>query len=170
MITALDMIVSDIRKALNCGASYAALATTLTIPDVCAALEATNGQSTGKLYQRWYDQYIGPRYNGMLSAKACYSLRCGVVHQGQVSVAGVPKIAKAIFRLPQQTTSSIHANTVNDMVQFDLRTFCEDFINAIDQWWKAKGSDPTVKANVANLLRYYPNMVMVGIPLGPTIA
>ena len=98
---ALGMAITDIKSAIDHRVFYAALVTTLSLPHICSSLENGNNRSNGSDYKNWYSRYVESRFSGTLSAEACYSLRCGMIHQGQVSVPGHPQVERVIFRLPQ---------------------------------------------------------------------
>lgn len=84
-------MVSDINKALECGAYLSALSLTLTLPDVCGKAEYPN-LGNGERYKRWYDENIGKyeTYDGntnpYLSGEVVYSLRNAYLHQATPNV------------------------------------------------------------------------------------
>src|SRR3954462_740304 len=89
----LSSILAEIEKALDAGLHYAALVIALSIPDICSSLAAApttdpdalrhNRKRQRKRYKEWFDEHLA-RQLFDLSADDCYSMRCGVVHQGRV--------------------------------------------------------------------------------------
>jgi hypothetical protein len=47
----MDELTNEIKEAFRRRLLYAALLLTVTLPDICAALESANGFSTEKLYK-----------------------------------------------------------------------------------------------------------------------
>ena len=51
----------------------------LAIPDICAALQSRNYETTGNLYMDWCDNYLG---GGKLNGADWWKMRCSVLHLG----------------------------------------------------------------------------------------
>ena len=80
----MDLILKEIQAALDAKLWYAALAVTVTLPDICASLEAPPGASKDKQrsrYLRWFNTYA--KRDAVLTADRCWDLRCGVSHEGK---------------------------------------------------------------------------------------
>jgi hypothetical protein len=58
----MEMILSDIERALTARLYYVAITTALTLPDICAALESPDGTTSGPKYKAWYNLHLGPIY------------------------------------------------------------------------------------------------------------
>src|ERR1700733_12123831 len=80
-ITSLHMAVTEIELALKNQLYYLALIGTLSLIDLCAALESEKAKIDKHDYIKWYDTYLGPHYP-WLTGIDCYGLRCGVIHKG----------------------------------------------------------------------------------------
>ncbi|MBD2138520.1 hypothetical protein H6F32_13175 [Anabaena sp. FACHB-1237] len=87
-----------VRQAIKQGNWYAALATALTLPDICGWLEDPNpNKAVGERYKRWYNTYIKEDYSGfydnsnkevsILTGEDCYALRCAYLHSGQDDIS-----------------------------------------------------------------------------------
>lgn len=181
---ALDMIVHDVRKAIEHRVYYAALATVLTVPHVCAALEAENGWAGTDEYKDWCDRYL-TEFSGIPS-DIVFSLRCGFLHQGQARTRGKPRsklqihrghksapptppIERVVFLLPGGP-DLIHGNTFNETLQYDLVAFCEEMIAAMFKWWEDNRSSDNVRKNLLNLLQYREEgLEEFGIPSAPIL-
>jgi len=87
--------VRDIRRALENGCWFAALALALTLPDVCGVVEYP-GTTVAERYISWYDRYIAqphaldatPEQTAYPSGEVIYNLRNTFLHQGKPSVIG----------------------------------------------------------------------------------
>ncbi len=92
----VDIIVNDIRKALENDLFMVALTTALTLPDVCGKVAFPNEGNNKRRYISWFDTEITskkyanqddescdmPRLNGSI----VYSLRCSLLHEGNPNI------------------------------------------------------------------------------------
>ena len=162
----LDLMFFEIEQALNAGLFYLAVGMSLAVPDICAALESANGDTTGQQYKAWFNANLAARYP-FLTAVDCWSLRCGVLHQGRM---GHPKsqYARVIFTMDAPRGGVFHNNVVNDALNLDARTFCSDVIAAARQWYANNSQTPSVVNNVERLVKLRPEGLppyMVGMPV-----
>ena len=92
----LDIIISDIEKALDAEAYLSALALMMTIPDICAKAEYGDTLKNHERYIKWFEENIG-QYNRTVtregetempyfSGEVAYQLRCSVLHEGHPGV------------------------------------------------------------------------------------
>lgn len=162
----MESILQDIEKALAAGCYYVAVHMVLALPDICAALESPNGETSGRQYRSWYDGHLAPLYP-MITATDCYSLRCGVLHQGRM---GHPKMqyARIVFTIPTQGNIILHKNIIDDALNIDVVAFCGDFIAAVRAWANSKHNDMNVQNNTLKLVQYRPNGLapyIIGVPV-----
>jgi hypothetical protein len=86
----MESVLLEIEKTMEAGLWYAAVALSLTLPDICASLEARpNARSDGQKarYKSWLNKNLAGKIG--LSADECWGLRSGVVHQGRYSNKGI---------------------------------------------------------------------------------
>ena len=76
----LEIVLSDVEKALENRLFYLAVAVALTIPDICSALESSDRRTSSDKYKDWFTKWLQEDFS-FLSSDDLYSLRCGVVHQ-----------------------------------------------------------------------------------------
>src|SRR3990167_10578362 len=119
--------LEQIEAALNSNLYYVALFTALSIPDICGALESSDGFATDEKYKKWFDKHIAPKYNGFLTGEDCYYFRCSLLHQGS-SYHPKSSYSRIIFVEPQATTNIFHNNILNNALNIDVRIFCKDII------------------------------------------
>jgi hypothetical protein len=161
----METILAEIQRALNAKLYYLAVALSLTLPDICAALEAANGDTSGSKYKNWYNRYLASTYRN-ITAEDCWSLRCGVLHQGRFG-HGRMQYARVIFTIPGHGPR-LHNNIMNDALNLDAVQFCQDVTNAVRTWYCEKSKDTNVVANLPNLMRYRTNGIepyIVGMPV-----
>jgi len=162
----MEVVTREVRRALDAGLYYLAVVLTLTLPDICAALESDDGESTGARYRAWCDTWMASTYP-MLNGHDLWSLRCGVLHQGKL---GHPNMSytRVLFTIPNAQGMYFHNNVMNDALNLDAVTFCEEVVGAVSQWYAANKTSPNVQANWPQLLQYREQGLapyMVGIPL-----
>jgi hypothetical protein len=162
----MEAILSEIESALRAGLYYLALAIALSLPDVCAALESSDGTTSGPQYKAWYDRGMAPQYPRVTSTDM-YSLRCGVIHQGRFGHDNL-QYSRILFTLPNPQRNVFHNSVVNDALNLDACIFCRDIMANVSRWYDAQKNSATVRANLPRLLRLYPHGLapyMVGISL-----
>lgn len=132
-------IVDSIRNALLQKNWYAALFVTLTLPDICVALEY--GKTSREKYSEWFEGNL-PQYKGFLSGDDCYALRCATLHEGKDNISQQrirDVLDHFIFSI-----SSNHKNLFKDIVinsgskesflQLNVARFCTEMCDAVSQW------------------------------------
>jgi len=166
----VDLILAQIERALERNCHFLAVMSTLTLPDVCAALSSPDGRSTPDSYKRWYAQWVGAKYPA-ISPQDMYMLRCGVVHQGTLGPPDMQYNRVAFMILPtfHCCLSVQERDGVTDSVfQVHAGTFCHDVMESVREWFATAKDDQTVKANLPRLLQFRANGLyphFVGIPL-----
>lgn len=166
----LETTLREIESAIDAGLYYAALIVALTVPDICAALEDERAYSGREEYKNWYRENLAGRFPYM-SDDAAYSLRCGVVHKGNLRLKMKGgESPRVIFTLPGGVTVHnmvIEKSQIGKVLQFDLVQFCEDVIEAARAWYVRKVDDPIVQANLPDLLQLRPRGFgpVVGLPV-----
>jgi hypothetical protein len=166
----MEPILQEIEKALNAKLYYLAIVLAVTLPDICAALEASDGRTSSTRYKAWYKADLAGKV-WFLTEDDCYSLRCGVVHQGQFGVAG-SQYDRVAFFMPHPDPSRTlvirgtrFGTAPNEIIYtYSAVEFCQHIIDAVRLWAANKTSDVNVQKNLPKLIQYRPN----GMP--PTIS
>ncbi len=104
----MKAITSEIERALSAGLYYLALAMSLSLPDICAALESPDGETSGQRYKRWCDVWFLPCYPELTSLDL-YSLRCGVLHQGRLGHSKM-QFSRVLSTVPNSSRNISHRN------------------------------------------------------------
>jgi hypothetical protein len=162
----MDTILNEIDRAIDAELYFAALALCLTLPDICAALESSNGESNGNKYKNWYSENLQDNYPNITPADI-WSLRCGVTYQGRF---GNPQMQyeRVLFTIPNPQGNVFHNNMLNDALNLDAVTFCRDVMSAVRAWYTEKEDDENVLANLPHLVKFHPNGLAPyfrGVPL-----
>lgn len=153
----METILREIEQAIDAGLYYLAISATLTLPEICAALESTNGSTAGRSqasYETWYNTNLADRSFSFLTATDCWRYRCGASHQGQF---GHPEAqyGRVIFTLPH--TVKLHNNIINDALNLDAVRFCRELVAAVRVWFATARHNPTVQRNLLHLVQLRPN-------------
>lgn len=151
----MNDILNEIMNALNSRLYYISLVATLTVPDICGALEVPGGQATAALYRGWFNRYLSNKYP-KLTADDCYKLRCGVIHQGRFGHPG-SQYARVIFTLPNPQNNVFHNNIFHDALNLDLCRFCNEIVQAARDWFNQHSANQNVVANLPNLVQFRVN-------------
>jgi hypothetical protein len=162
-------VLEQIADGLTARLYYLSLFTALAIPDMCGAIDSTDGRASGTNYAAWFDLWVGPRYAGRLTGEECYGFRCSLLHQGQLqSTRG--RYSRIVFVEPDVTTVVLHNNVINDALNIDVRIFCEDIIDAASFWLDYVENTPRFIANFQNFVRRYPTGLAPYIEGTPVIS
>ena len=162
--TPLDALLDEMNMAVEANLNLVALSVAVAIPAICASLTMENGRSNGEDYKAWCKANLTAD-NGFkhLTSEELYSLRCGVLHQGQASFGDLNKKAisfphphsKAIFTI-ENGGMKIGENTSNDQYINSVKIFCHDISSAARTWLEAEASNETVQTNLLNMMNYKP--------------
>lgn len=150
----LESVLDEIERALAARLYYAATAVALTLPEICESLAHPKGSLKGESYVRykaWYDAYVAAKIPE-LTGEDCYSLRCGVLHQGRLGRPGMD-YARIIFTSRDQGFF-MHRNIFNDALNLDVATFCQDMISGARSWYKVHKNDEKVVEHMPLLFRW----------------
>lgn len=160
----MNRFISSINDSLKSENWYSALFLALTLPDICCRLESKSNRTSGPKYAAWFEKYLSGIYTYeypdgeikvFLSGDDCYALRCAMLHQGEADLAGQAARSKRISRF-HFTIASCHGASVDDVLQLDVRRFCEDICNAVIKWLEDfELSDKLAKDKLSSLLQIH---------------
>jgi hypothetical protein len=156
----MEMILGEIERAVRSNFFYLAIALALTLPDICSALQTKNGKTNDGLYRKWIKKYL--KEIPGLSPSDCWSLRCGVIHEGNLKIKNEQK-HRVIFTLPHSSGARmlggftiVHQQEGVRALQVDAVQFCEEMIAGVRAWYKHLADDPVVLKNLPGLVRFRP--------------
>ena len=154
----MDFILKEIEKCLDSECYYAAVIIALTLPAICAAAEKTSG-NTQKCDRIAYEDWI--KKSGLVAKygatfpQTLYNLRCSVLHQGKYDADKLDHRLLICF----DNKVIIH-NCTFDMneekaIVLDGKIFCRDMADAVTSWMNKSKDDPTITANMKNIVSLY---------------
>jgi len=164
-------ILAQIRQANDAGLYYVALFAALALPDICGALESTDGQANGERYARWFDTHVSPRYRAggqtTVTGEDAYRFRCSMLHQGRTSHPQA-RYSRILFVEPGVSGMILHNNVLNGALNIDVRIFVTDILEAVDAWLPSAELTPEYQANRPLFVTRYPNGLppfIAGVPV-----
>jgi hypothetical protein len=153
----IDVFLEQLTMATNNGLYLLALGSALTIPDICGALEAADGEAKPHRYIAWYNANVVPGHGPeSMDGAACYWFRCGFLHQGR---AAHPKsrYSTILFVEPSPSAPVRHMWEMNGALCVDVRLFCYDLIHAAREWNERARGTPHYETNIRKFITRYPN-------------
>lgn len=163
----MQQIISSVYRALETQNWYAALFVSLTLPDICAALE--HGKTSGSEYSDWFEKHL-PQYKGFLSGNDCYALRCSLLHEGKDDISDQRK--REVLEHYVFLTEGSHCNLFQDCVfngvkksflQLNVQTFCGEMCEAVQRWLSGSAGNPVIQDRLKrNIEIHEPGYTYVG--------
>ncbi|MDI6742890.1 MAG: hypothetical protein QMD11_09125 [Smithella sp.] len=145
--------LEQIRETLDSGQFYLALFCCLALPDICGAISSEDGLASGSKYKAWFDRYVSPKYNGNLDGSNCYAFRCAALHQGRAEHNNLG-YRRILFIDPVSSPEiQMHNNILNDALNLDVRLFCADILESVQQWIKESSNNEVFKRNYSVFLQ-----------------
>lgn len=136
-------LVAEVRAALNAKLYSVAIFTTMSLPDICGAIDSETGFGNGPTFAKWFDEYVGAKYMDddgdlTLTGEYVYRLRCSLLHQGKT---GHAKAFDRVLFIAPNPRMSFHQNVMDGSYSLDLAVFCEDVLSGVESWLaKVEGS------------------------------
>lgn len=154
----MDDYLRAVEKSLETENWHAAVALTLTLPDVCARLEEPTVRNKWS-YMRWYERYVLSTFqmsilgttSTFLTAKDCYALRCAFLHAGSDDISN-EEIRDALIKFHFCVTGS-HLAKLNNVLILDVKEFCTAFLDGVRHWQVAYKNDANIQTRIKNLAR-----------------
>jgi hypothetical protein len=163
----VDRLLQEITFAAELGLFYLALFGALALPDICGGMESPNGQANEKKYIDWFDKWVAPKYDGMVSGQDCYGFRCSMLHQARAR-PHKGSFSRVIFLEPNTRGIFMHRNILNDALNLDIGTFCGDVVAGARGWLPTVEASADFQANLSAFMTRHPNGIapyIVGMPV-----
>ena len=163
----LEPFIVAVEQAVAAKNYYAALAISLTLPDVCANLE-TPGAKTRDRYIAWVTKYLMSRYPKLgstlgpqrsITPEDFYALRCSYLHEGtdDLTTQRIQTTLKAFRFVEPGGNSTVHSNYMFGALQIQVDIFCRDICDGVREWGAAKAQNQEVQKRFAALLEIMPS-------------
>lgn len=159
----------QVLRAADAGLYYLALFGALSIPDICASMEAEDGQTNGSRYAAWFDAHVaakytvGPDRQPSVTGDDAYGLRCSMLHQARTR-PHKGSYSRVLFVEPGHGVIA-HNNVmvVGDADQWaavlnlDVGAFCRDLVDAANAWLTVAEQTAVFQNNYPHFLQRYPH-------------
>jgi hypothetical protein len=154
-------LLDSIRAAVDHENWLAALALTLTLPDICSKIETPKENDVGRRYARWWTDNFRQGYaygsgpSDHVKGEEVYQLRCAYLHEGRDLQADKKGISATIEKF-KFATSEHHLVKKETSVLLNVKTFCLDMCSKVEKWEKDNVSkDPSMQKRAEELLKIY---------------
>lgn len=155
-------ILDSIEKSLKEKNWYGALFVTLTLPDICAALESPDNMTNQKLYTEWFDKNMS-EYMSM-SGIECYAMRCALLHQGKDNINDQPISSKTVLEdflwisngrhMIRFENCNVDGKEIN-LLQLSVDTFCHDFCSSVKKWETLMSTNKAVADKMMKMIQIH---------------
>lgn len=147
----------EMTRCENAGAYWALLHLTVCLPDICAALEASDGESSKVRYVSWCDRFATQPY---LTGGERYRMRCKVLHQGRTRTDQPGRYSGFSFGRPAIGGQIDHNRTASGVLHIDVGTMAREITTAVERWITWLENNPGAPESVA-VERNLPSLVRV---------
>lgn len=165
----MEELLRQIERGLQSNLYFLSIFAALSIPDICGALESNNGVAAGYKYKKWFNDNMANKYSSsvIFTADDCYYFRYSLLHQGRTQHEK-STYQRIIFLEPANDQGCVmHLNKLGDVLNIDVRVFCNDIIAAARNWEKQNIDNPIAQKNNEKLIKRHPNGIapyIVGVP------
>lgn len=159
--------IKSVKLSLATGNWFSALFVSLSLPDICGKIESLPDTGSKARYQAWFTKYMARHYTSeigpghdlhvFLSPTDCYALRCALLHEGEDEIGNQPcrKVLDRFHFTINSAQNYIHCNQVNNVLQLDVKIFCEQICQGVEQWLKNMAGNKDVQTQLASLAVIY---------------
>ena len=163
---------------------YAALTLSLTLPDICSALEDPGPGKVAKRYTDWCRRYLEPKFTAnvgypstpkvFLSAENLFQARNSIVHEGSPEIIEGKRKELDRFEFFSEGghMNYVGGNTYNGVLepsylQLRVDLFCEAIFAAVLKWEQDVAQNQAIQTEMKKLLKINsPGTVIGGITWG----
>jgi hypothetical protein len=145
----MERLILELEQALKNQFYFLSLNSALVIPDICSALESSDGKTSGQKYKKWFETYCGKEYDSYLIGDDIYKIRCASLHQGKLNHDN-SNFEKIIFQVPDNRNNTAHLVKINNSLIISLEIFIKDIIDGYNIWYAKVKNDPQYIKNLEN--------------------
>jgi hypothetical protein len=147
----------EMERCRKAAAYWAPLHVAVCLPDICAALQSSNGRATGDRYKKWCNRFAS---DPLLTGGERWDMRCKVLHQGRAKVGKRGRYSEYTFSQPAATGERDHKRIERSTLHLDVGELARETSEAVEKWieWiEANPRSPQARAVEKNL----PSLVTV---------
>ena len=147
----------DMERCRGAKAYWCLLHVTVCLPDICAALQSTDGESKGNRYIVWCDQWLA---HAALSGVERWAMRCKVLHQGRASTGMHKRYTAFAFGQPHDTGTVDHMRVDSTTLHLDVGALAAETQQAVARWIEWLEANPS-SSEARNVEKHLPSLVRV---------
>lgn len=141
----MNHLLNAIEKALEADNHYAALAMSLSLPDICGWMQDPSSTSKAR-YVAWFEKYLQQTYtlpasadrpeHIFLNGSDCYALRCAYLHEGRDNITDqrAQQVLEAFQFVVPPKGWTVHCNQANQSLQLQVDIFCREIVGSVKQF------------------------------------
>jgi hypothetical protein len=162
----MNHLINSVEASLATGNWYAALATSLALPDICGWLLDPDAGSKAR-YVAWFDRYIADKYvyeigpdrerTVFLTGADCYAIRCAFLHEGREDIT--EQRARVLLDRFEFTVAPeglvVHCNLLGAKLQLQVDIFCREFLEGLRKFLADVAANDLVMQRMSLLLRLH---------------
>lgn len=158
----------DMDRCRSAGAYWSLLHVAVCIPDICAALQSDDGETSGTKYIGWCDQYA---HHASLSGQERYWMRCKVLHQGRASTGKRGRYTGFAFTQPAPDGQIDHLRLEGTTLVVDVGQLANELRAAAGKWVAALDANRggLESSNVSKRLQAMVRVRKKAMPLRPGV-
>lgn len=154
----------EINRCVEGKCYWALLHLVVVLPDVCAALESTDGMSSGEKYKNWCNRYLADH---LLTGCDWYTIRCLVLHQGRtVDEKGKSQYGGFSFSQPNELGLPVQRTIKNTnqgkVLHMDVGVMAGQVLAAMCLWFDSLERNEHPEDMVENVIRNSEMLVRSG--------
>lgn len=182
-ISPIQKFVEAARQCVSSKNWYAALTLSLTLPDICGALEDPGSGKVTKRYIDWSRRYLEPKFTVemdpgkfeiFLSAEDIFQARNSIVHEGVPDIIDCKrdKLDRFEFFSDGGHMNYVAGGSFNGVdqpkyLQLRVDLFCESIFEAVQEWELDVQNNEAVQRAMQKLLKINdPGTLLGGIMWG----
>lgn len=169
------LYLEEIERCLGAKCYWALLHVLLTLPDVCASLEADPASKVGDRYVDWCDRYlpVGPAVSGADR----YQMRNALLHSGSTTAQNLGKSHQTAYTHfsfvdPDTFDVTVHdtSNPNRTILNVHVVRMAAETKQALESWFNNLQGDPLkmsrIEQNIGRLTRLQLKRIFVAEPDG----
>lgn len=166
LATAFQTYWDEMERCRLARAYWSLLHVCVCLPDICAALESSDGVAHGWLYSAWCDKYLD---HPLFSGAERYDMRCKVLHQGRATTEKTSRYTGFAFGQPSDSGAVDHLRVEAGTLHLDVGELARETHQGMQDWIAWLEANPS-STQAAHVQQHLPSLVKVSmwrVPAGP---
>jgi hypothetical protein len=157
LTTAFKTYWDDMDRCRRAKAYWSLLHVTVCLPDICAALQADDGETTGGKYKDWCKNNLD---GSMLTEDERRDMRNKVLHQGRALTKVSKRYKRFAFGQPASNGKVDHLRVEVETLHLDVGELAKEMQQAVESWIQKLEENPR-SPEAKNVGKNLPSLVRV---------